>query len=111
MLFVVSYNSAALYNGTSVICPLAAPFGYDTGHSSPSTPKFSRGVGGENDTRDTDEKYVRRRVLFARNTSSLGEFDFLNFRRFIVASVALLSSSSNGNGIDRPHWIMARESG
>lgn len=77
----------------------------------PLPPRNFHDVGGENDTRDTHEKYVRRRVLFARNTSSLGEFDFLNFRRFIVASVALLSSSSNGNGIDRPHWIMARESG
>lgn len=51
------------------------------------------------DTRDArlGRKYQCRGWVEGRGyyLSSLGEFDFLNFRRFIVASVALLSSSSS----------------
>lgn len=67
----------------------------------PRKRKFSRRRRrGRDDTRDTHTHTHAKvctavGVLFARNTFSLGEFDFLNFRRFIVASVALLSCSSS----------------
>lgn len=46
------------------------------------------GGGVQNDSRDTHAR--KYGGYYLRGTRSLGEFDFLNFRRFIVASVALL---------------------
>lgn len=83
----------------------------------PRKRKFSRRRRrGRDDTRDTHthtRKYVRRWVYYLRGTRSPSA------NLISSTSAGLLSHRSrysrararNGNGIDRPHWIMARESG
>lgn len=79
------------YAGHDVTSSLTVPYFLPV--FPPRKRKFSRHSGegregAQNDTRDTHaQKYDG---YYLRGTRSLGEFDFLNFRRFIVASVALL---------------------
>lgn len=83
------------YAGHDVTSSLTVPY-FLPFFPPPRKRKFSRHSGGgrggrggvQNDTRDTHAR--KYGGYYLRGTRSLGEFDFLNFRRFIVASVALL---------------------